>query len=395
MRKEVHEYSEGCIWICLACVISNIADYPAMVISGWGRLFAIAFWILLLISLIIKGVGIYGNSFFRAYLVLYAVFCVNTAITGLVNDVNAFGNHFFQVVMIPTLVLIVAMRYGLNFNSNDLKRICLWYYITTSIMSLPLYIFYLRYSDLSTSVYDYDYGKNEIAVLLLFSLVIGIVLYEPDSILKKVFKYVSILFILVDIMCLRCRSSFLGVVFMFGTLSIYSNKMTKKIRFTVIFSLLALTVYFLANPDSFDSFLIQIVYAGRNVSDFSDLSSGRDLEIKLGLELFIKAPFFGFGHAGTTIDCFYASALANYGLLAWPLIVMALLPVMWSCINLKNGKKEDLCFFIIAFSMFFVSLCEEQAPFGPGVRCYFLWLMWGILLQINDRNRITKIIVKR
>lgn len=395
MRNVMREYSEGSIWLCIACVISNIADYPAMVVSGWGRLIAIAFWFLLIISLIVKGVGLYGNNYFRAYVILYTVFCVNTAITGLVNDVNAFGNHFFRTVTIPTVVLIVAMRYGYDFNSKDLKRVCIWYYITTSIMSLPLFLFYLRYSDLSTSVYDYDYGKNEIAVLLLFSLVIGCILYEPENILKKLFKYASIIFILVDMIYLRCRSSFLGVAFLFGTLSIYSNKMIQKLRIAVILGLLTVTVYFLANPDSFDTFLNQIVYAGRDGSSFSEVSSGRDADIKLGFELFSKAPFCGVGHAGTTIDCFYASAVANYGLLAWPLITMALLPVVWSCFNLKNGKKEDLCFFIMAFSMFFVSLCEEQAPFGPGVRCYFLWLMWGILLQVNNRNRITPIIVKR
>ena len=395
MRNVMREYSEGSIWICLACVISNIADYPAMVITGWGRLIAIAFWFLFLVSLIVKGVGLYGNSYFRTYLILYAVFCLNTAITGLVNDVNAFGNHFFRAVAIPILIVIVAMRYGLNFKSKDIKRICTWYFITTSIMSLPLFLFYLRYTDLSSSVYSYDYGKNEIAVLLLFSLVIGTILYEPENILKKLFKYVSIIFILVDMIYLRCRSSFLGVIFLCGTLSIYSNRMTQKIRISVLLFLLGITVYFLANPDSFDFFLNQIVYAGRDGSDFSEVSSGRDEEMKQGFELFSQAPFWGLGYVGTTIDCFYASAIANYGLLAWPLITMALMPVVWSCFNLKNGKKEDLCFFIMAFSMFFVSLVEEQAPFGPGVRCYFLWLMWGILLQVNNRNRITPIIVKR
>ena len=95
------------------------------------------------------------------------------------------------------------------------------------------------------------------------------------------------------------------------------------------------------------------------------------------------------------MDCFYVAALVSYGLLAWPLIVMALLPVIWSCKNLKNGKKEDICFFIIAVSIFFISLFEEQAPFGPGSRCYILWLMWGILLQINSRGSIVQIITKK
>lgn len=393
MKKEMLEYNKSSIWLCLACVITNFSYYPVMISSGLGRMAAIAIWILLLVSLIFRGFSICGNIYCRLYLILYTVFCVNTAITGLVNDVNAFSNHFFQVVTISTLIFIVAMRYGQNFENNDLKRICIWYYVTTSIMSLPLFVFYLRNLNLSSDFYDFAFGKNEVAVMLLCSLIIGFVLYEPNNKLSRIFKIVSILFLLIDILYLRCRSSFLGVIFLFGTLSIYSSKMTQKLRISVLLFLLGVILYFLKNPESFDAFLNQIVYAGRDGSDISSLSSGRDVQIKRGIETFWDSPLFGVGARGT-LDCFYVSVLANYGLLAWPLIVMAILPVIWGCINLKHRKKEDLCFFIIVVSMFFVSLCEEVAPFGPGVRCYFLWLMWGILLQINSRAGSVQIVTK-
>lgn len=393
MRKDV--LSKETIFLCIACVLSNLSYYPALVSSGMGRIFAIAIWIFLAITLLFRGVCFASSSFFHAHLLLYFIVTLNTVITSVVNDVNAFYNHFFLVVTISTIILIIAIRYGLNFKTVDLKRICIWYYISTSIMTIPLFVFFLSGADLSSSADGYDFGKNEIAVMLMCSLIIGFVLYEPNNGKKRALKIMSIFFLLIDILYLRCRSSFLGVAFLFGTLSIYSNKMTQKLRIAVILGLLTVTVYFLANPDSFDTFLNQIVYAGRDGSNFSEVSSGRDKEIKLGLELFSKAPVWGFGHAGTTIDCFYASALANYGLLAWPLIAMALLPVIWACTNLKKGKKEDLCFFILAFSMFFISLFEEQAPFGPGSRCYILWLMWGILLQINGREGTIQIITKK
>ncbi|OWV16439.1 hypothetical protein B7990_11920 [Fibrobacter sp. UWB4] len=392
MRKEV--LSKETLFLCIACVLSNVSYYPALVSSGMGRIFAIAIWIFLAITLLFRGVCFASSSFFHAHLLLYFIVTLNTVITSVVNDVNAFYNHFFPVVTISTIILIVAIRYGLNFKTVDLKRICVSYYITTSIMAILLFAFYLRGSDLSSSVYGYVFGKNEIAVMLVSSLIIGSILYEPDNRLKRVFKIVSILFLLTDILYLRCRSSFLGVIFLLGTLSIYSNRMTQKLRITVILGLFAVTVYFFANPDSFDTFLNQIVYAGRDASDISDLSSGRDVEVSMGLKLFRNSPLFGLGRM-STVDCFYVSALANYGLLAWPLIAMALLPVIWACTNLKKGKKEDLCFFILAFSMFFISLFEEQAPFGPGSRCYILWLMWGILLQINSRESIVQIITKK
>lgn len=394
MKKSVLEYSNSSIWICLACVFSNISYYPDMVNSGWGRLFSIAIWIFLAITLFYRGVCVASNSFFLAHLFLYFIFTLNTAISGAINDVSAFNNDFFRVTTLSIIILIIAIRYGLNFKNEDLKRICIWYYITTSIMAIPLFVFYLRDIDLSSSYYSYVFGKNEIAVMLLCSLIIGLVLYEPNNKLKKIFKIISVLFLLVDILYIRCRSSLLGVVFLFGTLSVYSNKMTQKLRIVVILGLLAITMYFLVNQDSFELFLNQIVYAGRDSSNVSNLSSGRDLQIKWGLETFWNSPIFGYG-VSPSLDCFYVAAIVNYGLLAWPLILMALSPVIWSCLNLKNGKKVDICFFIVAVSIFFISMFEEQAPFGPGSRCYILWLMWGILLQINSRASMVQIITKK
>ncbi|MBO4830815.1 MAG: hypothetical protein J5534_15575 [Fibrobacter sp.] len=392
MRKEA--LSKETFFLCLACVLSNVSYYPALVSSGMGRIFAIAIWIFLAITLLFRGVCFVSSSFFHAHLLLYFMVTLNTVITSVVNDVNAFYNHFFPVVTISTIILIVAIRYGLNFKTVDLKRICVSYYITTSIMAIPLFAFYLRGSDFSSSVYGYVFGKNEMAVMLMCSLIIGLVLYEADNRLKRVFKIVSILFLLIDILYLRCRSSFLGVAFLLGSISIYSNKMTQKLRIAVVFGLLVVSLYFIANLESFETFLNQIIYAGRDSSDMSSLASGRDLQVKWGINAFLNSPIWGYG-VGPSLDCFYVSAIVSYGLLAWPLIAMALLPVIWSCINLKNGKKEDICFFIVAVSMFLVSLFEEQAPFGPGSRCYILWLMWGILLQINSRGSIVQIITKK
>ena len=36
--------------------------------------------------------------------------------------------------------------------------------------------------------------------------------------------------------------------------------------------------------------------------------------------------------------------------------------------------------FILASSMFLLALLEELSPFGPGTRCYVLWLLWGLMV---------------
>ncbi|MBP5183231.1 MAG: hypothetical protein J6331_09425, partial [Lentisphaeria bacterium] len=34
----------------------------------------------------------------------------------------------------------------------------------------------------------------------------------------------------------------------------------------------------------------------------------------------------------------------------------------------------------LAASMLTIALVEELSPFGPGTRCYILWLLWGLLV---------------
>ena len=153
MRKEV--LSKESVLFCIACVLSNVSYYPALVSSGIGRVLASAIWIFLAITLFYRGVSFASNSLLHTHLFLYFIFTLNTAITGVVNEYNAFNNHFFRVVTLSMIILIVALRYGLNFKTVDLKRICVSYYITTSIMAIPLFIFYLRSIDLNSSFYNF------------------------------------------------------------------------------------------------------------------------------------------------------------------------------------------------------------------------------------------------
>ena len=149
---------------------------------------------------------------------------------------------------------------------------------------------------------------------------------------------------------------------------------------------IAAAVYFVAHISSFHSFVDDIIYAGRDGNDLDSISSGRGTQIEEAWEVFSQNIFLGVGVRKTT-DMFYVSALTNYGLLSWPLLIMAIYPIIWSIYNLKNGDIYDVTFFIIALSIFLISLLEELAPFGPGTRCYILWLMWGILLSNKKRKK--------
>ena len=354
-----------------------------MVQNGLGRKIAIAVWVILGITLISKKIRFGDSTIYTIYMALFVLFCINTYIVGTINDVEFYNNHFFQPVIIASLVFFVSNILGYEISKEDLKKICIAYFYSMAIISIPLFIFYLRGTDLSSSVYEYRYGKNEISVLIFCALVISLTIYQPKGFIQKLIRIIAIAFFVIDEIFLRARSVLLCLGLLICILIFCNNTINKRARFISIASVFVILLVFYFNPNVYRNFISQIVYAGRDANSISDLSSGRSDTIITGIEIFLENPLFGVGKRGT-IDCFYVSILASDGLLGLPGIIMALMPFVWSIRNLKNHSDVDLCFFSIAASLFLISILEELAPFGPGTRCYILWLMWGILLVNNQ-----------
>ena len=308
------------------------------------------------------------------------LFCINTIVVGFVNDVDAYQNHFFQPVLIACIIFFMANMLGSEIDKEGIKTICIAYFYSMTIVAIPLFFFYLKGTDLSSSVYEYRYGKNEVSVLLLCALIISCFVYKPKTKIQQFIRITATVFFLLDITLLRARSVFLGVGLLICVLIFYRHNVNKKLRYFCIICMIMISCYFYLHSDVYYTFLNRIIFAGRDANNINELSSGRSDTISTGISVFLDKPLFGVGKR-ETLDCFYVSILANYGLLGIPAIVMALMPFLWSISNLKNHNDVDLCFFTIVACIIIISIVEELAPFGPGTRCYILWLMWGILLS--------------
>lgn len=386
MNEGFRSYRGKVLLLSIACIVSNISYYPVFVSNGYGRIASIICWLGLLVFALFKRINMVSEL--GTFTVLYALFVVNTIIVGLMNGVNAFGNHFFQTITIAFVIYLISNLFGAELDIYDLRMICIAYYYCMVVISVLLFFFYLRGTDLSTSMYGYRYGKNEIASLLLCSFIIGFVVYNPKSRVKRILRLASIVLFITDILLLRTRSAMLGIGFLGLVLMVKAKRFRKSARYFGIASIIVITGYLVTHISVLEYFLNTFVFAGRNANSFSELSSGRDIQVALAMETFGQNVLFGVGDRGTC-DSFYPSVLANYGLFGWPLIVMSLLPVIWSVRNIKLYDYISLCFFLVASSFFILSLFEELAPFGSGARCYLLWLMWGILVQnksIDGKN---------
>ena len=374
------------LFLCAICVISNISYYPILVSNGWGRRLATAVWIVLGIFILLRmKIKFASSPAFYFFAVLFFLFLANTALATMVTGRNAFDNHFFQPVMIASAIFVCSGTLQKDIGPKEIRIICRAYYDCIALMSVPLFIFYLRGTDLSSRIYSYKYGKNEIAVLLLAALIIACTVYKPKGTTQRLFQIGSVVFLVADILLLRCRSVFLGAALLLIMLILNARKMNGTLRAFLILGVVAIAITFIVRQDLFNQFLNDIVYAGRKAEDTNDLSSGRDTQIQEGLEIFSENTLFGLGKYGKTLDSFYVSALVNYGIFSWPLITLSLLPLIWSFAKLKQKTDLHLCFFVLAGSLFLLALLEELAPFGPGTRCYILWLMWGLMVGRDIR----------
>lgn len=372
------------LFLCALCVISNVSYYPILVKSGWGRRVAIAVWIVLGVFILLRmKIKFPSSAAFQSFAVVLFFFLVNTAMVTFATGKNAFDNHFFQPVMIAAAIFVCASTLQMDISPDGIRTICRAYYDCMALMSVPLFVFYLRGTDLSSRIYSYKYGKNEIAVLLLAALIIACTVYKPKGWFQRTFQIASIVFMMVDILYLRCRSVMLGSVLLLVMLIFNARKMNTTLRIFLILGILAVAIVFIVREDLFNTFMDDIVYAGRRADDTDDLSSGRETQIRQGLEFLSENTLFGTGKYGKTLDSFFVSALVNYGVMGWPLIIMSLLPLIWSIAKLKQKTDLHFCFFILATSLSILAVLEELAPFGPGTRCYLLWLMWGLMVGRN------------
>ncbi len=374
-------------FIALLCIISNISYYPYFQQTNWARYVVIVCWSIILLYTLFIGSILPVSKYYNKQSLFLVIYVFMSIFLFLIGQIKIFINHFFLIVIISFLIFTISAKIGENINFHEIKIILYTYSFSTAIISVPLYFFYLRSYDLSSIIYQYRYGKNEMAILIMCSIIIIGLYFKPIKKYQVIIKYTSLLMLMLDIMYLRCRSAMLGILICF-ILYIKHLKINTCIKYISLVILIIIIV--ISQLNKLETFRDDVLFAGRNSYDLDDLSSGRITQINYGLTLLKENLLIGIGNS-RTIDCLYVSALVNYGIIFFlPLISLALYPIIYSIYNYychsDNLIPEDICFLALALSMFTTSCLEELAPFGPGTRCYIFWLMFGFMINIKRRH---------
>ena len=131
------------------------------------------------------------------------------------------------------------------------------------------------------------------------------------------------------------------------------------------------------NENLFDMFVGNIMFAGRDASSLDSLTSGR-------VSIVSEFPALIEGHWLTGIgslyfECFPLSCILQFGIITGSIIIgIAYLPIIKS-LKFDRTNVYSSILVIVCIGYGINSIFEGLAPIGPGVKCYYMWLMYGIL----------------
>lgn len=383
------------IIICLAVFLNNISQLPIFVdlkitspiaITGWAAAF-------LAIVLDVK---------FRVHSIIFPsitlVFCAFFWIVTNNNYFSEINRNFFLSV----IIFIMGYSYASFLDRDSFRRIGLFYVISTVIVSISVWYSYLLGTN-SLSIAEYAYTpKNSLSQIILTAIIllfVSFIMYRRSN-NRKIIYAITILALLFEVFVLftlRSRATLIGFLLSVIIFILSKDKGTKtrKYKNIVIVILLILTVTVFVSESFYTIVFDNIIFAGRNPNNLNELSSGR-INIISSFPKLIKGHWLT-GIGNYYLECFPLAELLNNGIIVGlSQILFALSPLIWWA---NKGRyilcKEYRIIFACASVVYIINgFFECLAPFGPGAKCSFLWMLYGIMSCECEWNRENYLLIE-
>ena len=178
---------------------------------------------------------------------------------------------------------------------------------------------------------------------------------------------------------LKSRATLVGIPVVLLWI-IFNAKKDKRVRNIVLLLTVVVFVFFIFHPSAYESLIDNVIFAGRDSGNIDSISSGRANEWRNFGKDFSEAWLFGYGDAKR--ESVILTALLEFGVLGGSLVlILAIWPVAWGVRRLNKESQFYMLFTSTALVYFTNGIFEQLTPFGPGVKCYFLWFLFGVLLN--------------
>ena len=381
------------LFFCLASVLSMVSQLPFMEETSLGMMFR-ASWVLPFMPLAVFRTRYFFSRYvavFFLFAVLFVFYCFacetvfeekyfgpdvnNVCISFLIFTISHVLYRSFpkrkQILTIVSVVLLVAGS--------------VIAYVVNSTADLA--------AGLETVKYAYD-NKNSMGQILLCCLSIPFMLLTPKSKILNLLKYAMIAYLVVIMFLLKSRATLLSFFYMAGYYTLKAKD--KRVRYFVAIALVLVLLTLVLIPSFYELLVKQILLANRDASDMDSASSGRADLYPYFINGFFEHPLFGNG--ARYFDCMPLIIPYQYGFVGASIFFSFIVYILYKLTCRRKRSRLCLLAYLLFVAYLINSLFEAQPPFGPGIKCAFMWMMVGFSLaeirkKQSNSSKIKKIIL--
>ncbi len=252
------------------------------------------------------------------------------------------------------------------------------------LLGFIVYMLFFRGQDLMGRTYAF-LAKNSMGQILLCCAIIGGIFFRPVSTTMRWLKYAAILALVYLILIMRSRATILGLFYVIAYLVFRSPD--RRLRYIVAGLCGLVGLYVALSPSAYEIFVDGILLGGRDIEyGLDEASSGRVANVREGLDIIAENLWFGVGDR--YLDCMPVAMMMQFGLVGASMVFLYIGAIWWKVERLGTQRDIHLCTYLLFYSMMLNSLFEAKPPFGPGIKCFLLWLMFGFSLALVERESL-------
>ena len=368
----------------VAVVLSILSQLPDLRQTQLGTAFKFT-WLLPLGFILARSPRSLYSSRLKIVYAAAFMFFTYCGLMELLTDRSYIGSDFNNVLIalvVGSVSMAVWRQYG---SQRFLNGLVMLVFATTAVVGFVIYRDYLSGFSFARP-HDIYTSKNSMAQILLNSLLLMFA-FRPRNRWALLLPVVVALFLVAEIFMLKSRAVMVGLVIMGVYLTvIYRNKYVMS---GVVVAVIGIVVWTLCNVDMSRYFFDNVLLANRDMYNMESLSSERST--KVGAILSQIPGNFLTGLGNFYLDCFPVAILGQYGLIgAAPVYVIVAMTGVVAWRYSRERTPVTAVALMLYIALMINSIFEAQAPFGPGVKCFALWMFMGFAMAEHREHRLFK-----
>ena len=388
IRVKINSNTINSLFLFLTIVITNISQLSYFINNRLSSMICIVIWLIYFLLAVIISNKILRKPVIPLIVTVFVFFFLTT-INYIVTGLNYWESAHVYSLLISLFIYMIGCLLSDTINENKWHSIVIAYVMSSCVVAVDIFVnYFLIGFDITSRVYAYD-SKNSASQILLTAIIL--VLFGMNEENKKRFRILNAiiatcLFILISMM--KSRATLLGFLVLY-IVFIMSKSFKRKYKFIVSSIAILALLIIIINPTLNSLIIDNILFAGRNMSDLNDLSSGRLSIIRYGIDQIHNNLFVGIGNK--YLDCYPIATILQFGLLPGiALWLIALIPFLFSFRYIKINKNSNyemrLTLAVISVVYLLNGLFEALTPLGPGVKCYLLWFVFGLVCNHKQKS---------